>query len=93
MLAGIVRITGLPLIGLVLLPGRSKRYKKMKMLAIFGLVLLVGAFQTACGGGSGGFGGAPKQVSAGTPKGDYLITVTATPAPTSPIAPFILRVQ
>jgi hypothetical protein len=50
----------------------------MKVLAMLGLILLVTLFMGACGGGGSSFGGSAKLQSAGTPKGTYTITVTAT---------------
>jgi len=40
---------------------------------------MLSIFQMACGSGGGGFGGAPKLISAGTPKGTYTIIMTANP--------------
>ncbi|HUR36258.1 MAG TPA: DUF11 domain-containing protein, partial [Terriglobales bacterium] len=95
MVAGIVGLTGLPLVGMVLMTGRSRRHRMLRILAIFALITLMVVFQAACGGGTtgGGFGGAPKQLSAGTAKGDYVITVNPTPAPAIPVPTLTLKVQ
>ena len=79
MLASAIGITALPLVGIVLLPTRRRRGKGMKVLAMLGLILLLTLFMSACGGGGGSsFGGSTKLQSAGTPKGTYTVTVTAT---------------
>jgi hypothetical protein len=72
----------------------------LRMISMIMLIALMVVFTASCGGGStagGGFGGAPKQVSAGTAKADYSITVAATPAPTAapgnPVATLTLKVQ
>ncbi len=61
------------------------------------LITLMLVFSASCGGSStgGGFGGAPKQTSAGTPKGTYSIAVNATPTPTAgnPVVTLNLTVQ
>jgi hypothetical protein len=80
MLAGVVGITALPLVGMLLLPGRGRRQKRIKVLAILGLVMLVTLFMGACGGGGNGsnFGGSAKLQSSGTPKGMYTVTLGAS---------------
>ncbi|HUQ49732.1 MAG TPA: SBBP repeat-containing protein [Terriglobales bacterium] len=97
LLAGFVGLAGLPLVGMVLLPGRSRRHRKLKMLALCALIVLMVIFQAACGGGgTSSFGGGPKQVSQGTAKGDYVIQVNATPAPLiggNPVKTLTLTVQ
>lgn len=79
-LAAAFTLSGLPLVGMVLIPVRSRRQKKLRVLAMIGLVLLLTVFMAACGGGGGGssFGGGPKLVSAGTPPGTYTINVVPT---------------
>ncbi|MCU1285960.1 MAG: Cell surface protein [Acidobacteriales bacterium] len=74
-LAGILGIASLPLLGMLLVPGKSRRRKLMRMWGIFGLMLLMVVFQAACGGGGSGFGGAPKLLNAGTPAGTYTLTL------------------
>jgi uncharacterized repeat protein (TIGR01451 family) len=77
MLASAIGITALPLFGVLLLPNRTRRSKRMKVLAMLGLILLVTLFMGACGGGGGSsFGGSTKLQSSGTPKGTYTVTVT-----------------
>jgi hypothetical protein len=75
MLAGILGIASLPLLGMLLVPGKSRRRKLMRMWGIFGLMMLMVVFQAACGGGGAGFGGAPKLLNAGTPAGTYTLTL------------------
>jgi len=89
-----IGLTGLPLVGIVLWPG-SRRYRKLRVLALCGLIVLMVGFMASCGGGDTGssFGGAPKQISSGTAKGDYVITVTANPAATGPLPTLTLKVQ
>jgi uncharacterized repeat protein (TIGR01451 family) len=78
MVATMVGFSGLPLVGLLLLPGKSRRKKMLKIWAMFGLLLLMVAFQASCGGGGGGsFGGAPVLQNAGTPAGTYTVTVNS----------------
>jgi hypothetical protein len=81
-LASVAGLSSLPLVGLLLLPGRTRRKKYLKLWAIFGLLLLMVVFQVSCGGGAKGsssFGGAPVLQNAGTPSGTY--TVSVAPAP------------
>jgi uncharacterized repeat protein (TIGR01451 family) len=81
-LASVAGLSSLPLVGLLLLPGRTRRKKYLKVWAIFGLLVLMVVFQVSCGGGGKGsssFGGAPVLQNAGTPSGTY--TVNVTPAP------------
>jgi hypothetical protein len=83
-LASMVGLSSLPLVGMLLLPGKSRRKRMLKIWAIFGLLLLMVAFQASCGGGGGSsFGGAPVLQNAGTPAGTYLLTVT----PATGVAP------
>lgn len=96
--AGLLGITALPLVGLVLLPGRSRRAKRMKVLAIIGLVLLMTLALSACGGGGGSsFGGSTKLQSAGTPKGTYTVNVVGKDAAGNQVGtvvgPFTIVVQ
>jgi hypothetical protein len=85
LLAGMVGITGLPLLGMLLVPGKSRRRKLMKMWATIGLIMLFTMFQAACGGGgSSGFGGAPALQNAGTPTGTYQVILTPLPAGVTP---------
>jgi hypothetical protein len=88
MLAGAIGITALPLLGMLLLPGRSRRQKRMKIFAILGLMMLVTLFTGACGGGGKGsnFGGSATLQSSGTPKGTYTVTLGASNG--APVAAF-----
>ena len=81
MLAGMVGITALPLMGMLLMPGKSRRKKLLKMWAAIGLVLMFTMFQAACGGGgASSFGGAPTLKNAGTPAGTYQVVIASNPA-------------
>jgi hypothetical protein len=81
MLAGMIGITALPLIGMLLMPGKSRRRRLLKMWAAVGLVMLFAMFQVACGGGgASSFGGAPTLKNAGTPSGTYQVILTPLPA-------------
>jgi hypothetical protein len=80
MLAGMVGITALPLMGMLLMPGKSRRKKLLKMWAAIGLVLMFTMFQAACGGGSSSFGGAPTLKNAGTTPGTYQVDIASNPA-------------
>jgi beta-glucanase (GH16 family) len=75
---GMAATTGAVLLGLILLAidarGRSPRL--LAGLALCAL-LLVAALTPACGGGGGSTGGGTGGGSAGTPPGNYTITVTA----------------
>src|SRR5207302_4667978 len=74
----VVGFSSLPLVGLLLLPGKSRRKKMLRVWAMFGLLLLMVAFQASCGGGGGSsFGGAPVLQNAGTPAGTYTVTVNS----------------
>ena len=98
--AAVLALTGLPCLGLLFIPGNTRRRKMVKIAAIFGLLFVVAAIGISCGG-SGGFSGAPTQTNAGTPAGTYSITVTAMDGTTSvPViqntptnTPFTLIVQ
>jgi hypothetical protein len=84
MVATMVGFSSLPLVGLLFLPGKSRRKKMLRIWAIFGLLLLMVAFQASCGGGGGGsFGGAPVLQNAGTPAGTYAVTVNSATGLTS----------
>lgn len=76
-------LSALPLVGMVLLPGGSRRRRLARVFGMLGLILVLVTFQVACGGGGGGsnFSGAPTQTNAGTPAGAYKIDF-ATPLPT-----------
>jgi hypothetical protein len=97
MLASAVGITALPLVGILLLPTRRRRNRKMKVLAILGLILLMTLFMSACGGGGSSFGGSTKLQSSGTPKGTYTVMVTGKDSSGntvgSAIGPFTIVVQ
>jgi hypothetical protein len=84
MLAGMIGITALPLMGMLFMPGKSRRRRLLKMWAAVGLVMLFAMFQVACGGGgASSFGGAPTLTNAGTPAGNYQVVLsssTSTPA-------------
>jgi hypothetical protein len=99
MVATMVGFSSLPLVGLLLLPGKSRRKRMLRIWAIFGLLLLMVAFQASCGGGGGSFGGAPVLQNAGTPAGTYTVTVNSAtglqvvsygPTPTGGTAPTAL---
>jgi hypothetical protein len=98
MLASAIGITALPLVGMVLLPTRRRRGKRMKVLAIIGLILLMTLFMSACGGGGGkSFGGSTQLQSSGTPKGTYTVMVTGKDSTGATvgtaIGPFTIVVQ
>jgi uncharacterized repeat protein (TIGR01451 family) len=92
LVAAFLGLTGLPLLGVVLLPARSPRRRILKVFAAIGLILVMTLFLVSCGGG-GSFGGGPTQVSAGTARGTYTVTVTGNPAPSQQPQPFTIIVN
>jgi hypothetical protein len=74
-----IGIAGLPLLGMLMMPGKSRRRRLLKMWAAVGLIMLFAMFQVACGGGgSSAFGGAPVLKNAGTAPGTYQVVLGLT---------------
>ena len=95
--AGMIATTLFPVAGIVLLvPGKSRRARRAKLLLLIGFVLALTVMVSSCGGSQNGgsFGGAPKVQNAGTPKGTYLITVTPQgPGATTTLPQLTLTIQ
>lgn len=92
LVAAFLGLTGMPLLGIVLLPARSRRRRILKIYAAIGLILVMTLFIASCGGG-GSFGGGPTQTSAGTARGSYTVTVTGSPVPSQQPFPFTIIVN
>ena len=80
----------IPLIGFACSSIRTARKDKRRKLGVVVIILLSGiTFQSACGGGSA----QDKQLSGGTPPGNYTITVTGTSGSLQHSTTFALGVQ